>query len=138
MTKCSGRQLVFKGCFGRKVVADFRGGAITSDAGGVLLREADRRLGLTEALAGCIEDHRQPGKVIHSTLQMLRQRVYGIALGYVKPVNIYNLTRTYLILFAFGFNDSVNIGPPNLDILPVVVELCQESGDAGCLGTPSL
>lgn len=82
MTECSGRQLVFKGCFGRKVVADFGGGAITSDAGGVLLREADRRLGLTEALSGCIEDHRQPGKVIHGTLQMLRQRVYGIALGY--------------------------------------------------------
>ena len=82
MTKCSGRQLVFKSCFGRRVVADFRGGSITSDAGGLLLREADRGLGLTERLAACIADNRRQGKVTHSVLAMLRQRIYGIALGY--------------------------------------------------------
>jgi hypothetical protein len=47
-----------------------------------LLREADGRLGLTERLAACVQDGRQSGKVIHSMLEMLRQRVYGIALGY--------------------------------------------------------
>ena len=82
MTECSSEKLVFNRTFGREVLADFRGGAITSDAGGLLLREADRRLGLTEALAGCIEDTRQAGKRRHSTLAMLRQRIYAIALGY--------------------------------------------------------
>lgn len=57
MTECSGRQLVFKGCFGRKVVADFRGGEITSDAGGVLLREADRQAGSD---GGIGRVHRRP------------------------------------------------------------------------------
>jgi hypothetical protein len=64
------------------LVADFEGGEITSDAGGLLLREADRRLGLTEALSACIPDRRQDSKTRHSILEMVRQRVYGIALGY--------------------------------------------------------
>jgi len=82
MTQCNSDRLVFKRCFRREVVADFKGGSITSDAGGLLLREADRRLRLTETLAACIEDTRQAAKTKHSVLQMLRQRVYGVALGY--------------------------------------------------------
>ena len=82
MTQCNSQQLVFKPFFRRRVVADFGGGTITSDAGGLLLREADRRLRLTEALAGCVADTRQTTKTRHSVVEMLRQRVYGIALGY--------------------------------------------------------
>jgi hypothetical protein len=82
MTQCNSQQLVFKPFLRGRGVADFNGGAITSDAGGLLLREADRRLGLTKALAACIADTRQTTKTRHSMLQMLRQRVYGVALGY--------------------------------------------------------
>lgn len=48
----------------------------------VLLQAADRRLGLSEALAECLRDPRQPGKLTHSQLELLRQRIFGIALGY--------------------------------------------------------
>lgn len=72
----------FSGHGRRRVVADFGGGAITSDAGGLLLREADRRLGLTAALAAAIADPRDPSRIVHEQVTMLRQRIFGIALGY--------------------------------------------------------
>jgi len=54
----------------------------SSDGGAVLLKGVDEALGLTEALAGCLRDPRQPGKRLHTMTELLRQRVYGIALGY--------------------------------------------------------
>ena len=66
----------------RKVTASFQGGHITSDAGLLLLREVDRRSGLSAALNRCLPDVRQPGKIRHTTQLMLRQRLYGIAAGY--------------------------------------------------------
>ena len=65
----------------RAVEAEFSGGYVTSDGGILLLRESDRYLGLTEAIAKTLEDPRQCGKVLHSLESMLRQRIYGIALG---------------------------------------------------------
>jgi len=58
------------------------GGALTSDAGVLLLRQLDERLGLTRGLAGCLVDRREQGKVRHDVLALLRQRIYQIALGY--------------------------------------------------------
>ena len=66
----------------RKVVCSFDGGEMTSDAGFVLISEADRRLGLTQALAGEVEDSRQQAKVKHVTHDIVRERVYSIAMGY--------------------------------------------------------
>jgi hypothetical protein len=63
-------------------VADFDGGRLTSDAGGLLLREADRQLGLIRRLAACIHDPRDPLLTIHDQETMLAQRIFGIALGY--------------------------------------------------------
>ena len=67
---------------GRDVVVSFDGGEISSDAGLLLLAEADRRLGLTRRLAECLVDRRQSAKVEQPFLDMLRQRVFGIACGY--------------------------------------------------------
>jgi hypothetical protein len=64
------------------VVAEFDGGALTSDAGGLLLGAADRRLGLVRRLAGCFRDARDPRFVEHSVATLVGQRVVGIALGY--------------------------------------------------------
>jgi hypothetical protein len=64
------------------MVVRFDGGAMTSDAGGLLLRETDRRLNLLLRLAQCFLDGRDPGRVQHSVAEMLAQRVYGLALGY--------------------------------------------------------
>ena len=66
----------------KKVTADFDGGLISSDGGLVLLREAERRLGLAEALAGCIREWRDPDRVVHTLPAMLRFRMFAIACGY--------------------------------------------------------
>jgi hypothetical protein len=64
------------------VVAEFDGGALTSDAGGLLLGAADRTLDLVRRLAGCFRDLRDPRFVEHSVATLVGQRVFGIALGY--------------------------------------------------------
>jgi hypothetical protein len=67
---------------GRSVVAEFDGGALTSDAGGLLLGAADQRLGLVRRIARCFRDARDPRLVEHSVATLIGQRVFGIALGY--------------------------------------------------------
>ena len=66
----------------KKVTADFAGGLISSDGGLVLLRGAERRLGLSETLAGCIREWRDPERVVHTLPAMLRFRMFAIACGY--------------------------------------------------------
>ena len=66
----------------RRVEADFSAGHVSSDAGGVLLREVDLRLRLTDRLAECFTDYRNPDLIEHTVAQLLRQRIYGLALGY--------------------------------------------------------
>ena len=66
----------------KKVTADFAGGSISSDGGLVLLRAAERRLGLAEALTGCIREWRDPDRVVHTLPAMLRFRMFAIACGY--------------------------------------------------------
>ena len=62
-TQCTPAQLEFHGFGRRGVVARFDGGRLTSDGGGMLLREVDRRLGLMARIARCFEDHRDRRKV---------------------------------------------------------------------------
>jgi hypothetical protein len=66
----------------KKVTAAFDGGLISSDGGLVLLREAERRLGLAELLAACLRDRRDPALVSHGLAEMLRFRMLAIACGY--------------------------------------------------------
>jgi hypothetical protein len=82
MTDCNTKPLRFSSLKSKKTVADFDGGHLTSDAGGLLLREVDRKLGLTRKLAACIPDPRNPLMTVHDQHTMLAQRVFGIALGY--------------------------------------------------------
>jgi hypothetical protein len=63
-------------------VARFDGGCITSDAGGVLLGEVERRTGILRQFAGCFVDHRDPLTIEHPVYDLVAQRVYGLALGY--------------------------------------------------------
>lgn len=82
MTKCTTEQLEFPGLKRRQIITQFSGGAITSDAGGILLRQIDRRLGLIKSVAQEIHDPRRQKSCDHSILSLLRQRIYGLALGY--------------------------------------------------------
>ena len=64
------------------MVARFDGGTLTTDSGGLLLRETDRRLNLLPRLAECFLDGRNPVLVDHTVEQLVSQRIYGLALGY--------------------------------------------------------
>ena len=82
MTECNQSTFEFASHFSRQVVARFDGGTITTDGGGLLLRETDRRLNLLPRLAECFLDARSPLLVEHTVEQLVSQRVYGLALGY--------------------------------------------------------
>jgi len=82
VTECNRQRLLFSSLGRQRVQADFAGGTLTSDAGGLLLREVDRRCGLIDALSGCLSDPRDPRRITHALRTMLAQRIYGLALGY--------------------------------------------------------
>ena len=81
-TECNPNRLAFAPAEGRAVVASFDGGAITSDAGALLLGATDRVLGLTRRLAACFKDNRNRAYIEHGVETLVMQRVVGIALGY--------------------------------------------------------
>jgi hypothetical protein len=82
MTECTQTSFEFEGHFSKAVVARFDGGQQTSDAGGVLLRETDRRLKVLSRFASCFVDGRDGSRIKHRVEEMVAQRVYGIAMGY--------------------------------------------------------
>jgi len=82
MTECNQSSFGFDACGSREIVARFDGGTISSDGGALLLRQTDKRLKLLPRLAECFLDGRNQDLVEHSILEMLSQRVYGLALGY--------------------------------------------------------
>jgi hypothetical protein len=82
MTECIQSEFRFEAAGRREIVARFDGGTISSDAGAFLLRQTDQRLNLLSRLAECFVDGRNQEQVEHSILEMLSQRVYGLALGY--------------------------------------------------------
>lgn len=82
MTKCNLEVLEFPSFDRRKIQGSFRGGDVSSDGGLMLLRQVDRRLGLCQALDKVFDDPRDARRTTHRQIDLLRQRVYGIALGY--------------------------------------------------------
>jgi len=82
MTECNQSGFEFEVCGSREIVARFDGGTISSDGGAFLLRQTDKRLNLLPRLAECFLDGRNQDLVEHSVLEMVSQRVYGLALGY--------------------------------------------------------
>jgi Transposase DDE domain group 1 len=82
MTQCTQSSFEFKAHHRREIVARFDGGAISSDGGSLLLRETDQRLNLLDRFSRCFLDGREQDRIEHSILEMISQRVYGLALGY--------------------------------------------------------
>ena len=81
-TQCIQEQMVFQQLGRREVIGRFDGGTISSDAGGVLLREVERQCGILKRVAGCFQDYRDSERIEHSVEELIKQRVYAIALGY--------------------------------------------------------
>jgi len=104
-TDCNGIQLSFQGLGRRKVVSDFSGGSITSDAGGLVLREVSEGRELLRRFAGCFEDLRDPSRVEHSVYDLLAQRVYGLGLGYDDLNDHDDLRRDRLLAILVGKED---------------------------------
>src|SRR3954453_18514584 len=82
MTDCNSDPMTFSRLGSRAVLADFRGGRLTTDAGALLLREVAERIGLFDALDAAIPDPRNPVFIIHDQRALIAQRVTAIALGY--------------------------------------------------------
>jgi len=81
-TECNARRFAFQALGRRQVTGRFDGGAITSDAGGLLLREVEVRTGMLRRFAACFRDYRDPEAVEHTAYELISQRVYALALGY--------------------------------------------------------
>jgi len=105
MTQCSAEQLYFKRLGSRDVVADFGGGRIASDAGALLVARADEGTRLLERFAGCFRDGRDPERIEHSLLALLRQRVYGVTQGYEDLNDHDELSRDPLLASVVGKTD---------------------------------
>ena len=81
-TECTAGQLEFHGLGRRVMVGEFNGGKISSDSGGLLLREVEQRTHILKRLAGCFVDYRNPDQIEHTVDTLVKQRVMGLALGY--------------------------------------------------------
>lgn len=81
-TECSASEIDFGRAGGRRIVADFDGGMVSSDGGGLLLAETDKAIGLVERFSACFRDERNPIYVVHEIEPLVAQRVFGLALGY--------------------------------------------------------
>jgi len=82
MTECKPKTIEFHALGSREIVAEFDGGDITSDAGGMLLREVEQQTGILKQFAKCFTDYRKAGAIEHPVEDLLAQRVYGLCLGY--------------------------------------------------------
>lgn len=99
MPDCTSSRFEFQGPAGRELIAEFSGGQITSDGGVMLLGELDRRLRMVERLAACFDDNREESRTEHSVEDLLRQRLYGLALGY-EDLNDHEDLRSDVLLAA--------------------------------------
>ena len=81
-TQCNQESFGFHALGMREVVGRFDGGQITSDGGGLLLRETEQATRIIAQFAGCFTDHRDPDLIEHTALELIAQRIYALSLGY--------------------------------------------------------
>jgi len=116
-TDCTPRQVEFQGLGARRVEAAFDGGEVTSDEGGVLLREVEARRRIIQGFAGCFKDLRRQDLVEHSVYDMVAQRVYGLALGYEDLNDHETLRRDPLLATCAWVREHESVllqGPPGV------------------------
>ena len=109
-TECSTDQLAFHALGRRIVVGRFDGGEISSDGGGLLLREVEQRTQILRRLSECFIDHRHPARIEHSVESLVKQRVLGIALGYEDLNDHDELCRDSVLAMLSGCTDLTGAG----------------------------
>ena len=102
MTQCTRSEFPFEAHFSWKVVAQFDGARMSTEGGSLLLREADRKIGLLKRVAACFTDARDPQRVEHELSEMLAQRIYALALGYEDLNDHEELRRDPLLAVLAG------------------------------------
>jgi len=104
-TECTKHYNAFQALGRREIIADFSGGDISSDGGGLHLREVEKRTGILERFARCFTDHRDQKRIEHSVLSLVSQRIMGLALGY-EDLNDHDiLAGDKLLAVLVGKND---------------------------------
>ena len=104
-TECNQATFGFHPLAGREVVGRFDGGAISSDGGGVLLREVEARTGILRQFTTCFTDHRDPELIEHTVEELVAQRAYALALGYEDLLDHDDLRHDPLLAALVGKDD---------------------------------
>jgi hypothetical protein len=102
LTECNPEPMLFARLDRRDVVADFGGGAMTSDAGALLLGATDKAINLVERFAACFSDGRAVERIVHDVPTLVGQRVFGIALGYEDLIDHDDLRRDPVLGTVLG------------------------------------
>ena len=109
-THRSSESLQFSNLGRRKVVAEFDGGRMSSNAGALFLREVNARCGLIARLAGCFTDYRDPSRVEFPVDRLLAQRIFGLCLGYADLNDHDRLRDDPALAMAVGCSDIAGDG----------------------------
>ncbi|TAL11831.1 MAG: hypothetical protein EPO02_03365 [Nitrospirae bacterium] len=104
-TECNQTTFEFHPLGRREVVGRFDGGTISSDGGGVLLREVEVRTGILQQFAACFTDHRDADLIEHTVSELVAQRVYALALGYEDLLDHDDLRHDPLLAALVGKGD---------------------------------
>jgi Transposase DDE domain group 1 len=113
-TQCNSSYLDFPIVGTRAVLADFNGGDITSDGGGLLLRKTEELTAIIRQFAACFTDHRHPDRIEHPLLDLVAQRVYALALGYEDLNDHDDLRQDPLLATVVGKEDPTGQARPRL------------------------
>jgi Transposase DDE domain group 1 len=105
MTKCIPSTFVFQELGSREVLAAFDGGRVTSDAGALLLREIEAKFSFIDSFAACFTDHRDAERLDHPLVDLLKQRIFGLCLGYEDLNDHDQLRHDALLAVAVGKTD---------------------------------
>lgn len=92
MPDCTGQEMLFGRVGRREIEADFTGGALSSDGGLMLVRQVDRKIGLSAAVARALSDPRAPERITHPLRDLVAQRLYGLCCGY-EDLNDHDVLR---------------------------------------------
>ena len=111
MPNCTQEEMMF-GRLGRRVIeANFDGGALSSDGGLMLLRQVDRRIGLSKAVAGALHDPRRQDMIVHEMRDLVAQRLYALCCGYEDLNDHAALRNDPLMQTAVGRTDELGSSP---------------------------
>ncbi|MFZ5614565.1 MAG: transposase, partial [Pseudomonadota bacterium] len=111
MPKCTAEQMEFGRIGRRKIEADFTGGALGSDGGLMLVRQVDRKIGLSAAVARALSDLRAPERITHRLRNPVTQRLYALCCGYEDLNDHDRLRHDPLMQTAVGKVDALASSP---------------------------